>query len=243
MTLQMDSRIANKNRQNVAPLAVGLVAVLLGVLAFGKLMSLSRGTVRAEGLVRHAVGQNAQDPNNLKRHLADAKGVAEALKKKNLFVPPPPKTHPVKQVDGILGSEALIAGKWYKAGEKVGDAKIVAVGATEVKVEWDGKETAFAPMAAASAPPPPGGPPREPKKEPGPPSPKAAPSAVVVEKKAEPAAEDPLAWVGVPLSPQMREKLLAKWNEASDEQKEMIKERWGGMSDEEKQKALEEAGK
>ncbi len=60
-------------------------------------------------------------------------------------------------MSGILGDEVLINGKWYKAGDKVGDAKIVAIEAAQVRIEWEGKEKIFAPISAASAPNP-GGP-------------------------------------------------------------------------------------
>jgi len=52
------------------------------------------------------------------------------------------------------------------------------------------------------------------------------------------AEEDPLAWMGVELSPALRAKLLEKWNGLSDEEKEQMKDRWNNMSDEQKQQAV-----
>ncbi|MHC4742368.1 MAG: hypothetical protein ACYS8Z_10670, partial [Planctomycetota bacterium] len=74
--------------------------------------------------------------------------IANAIKKENLFVPVPPKRHPVSAVLGIMGAEALINGKWYKVGDRIGDAKVIAVEPTQVKIEWDGNEKWFAPIAS-----------------------------------------------------------------------------------------------
>jgi len=45
----------------------------------------------------------------------------------------------------------LFNGKWYKVGDKIGDAKIVAIEAAQVRIEWEGKEKIFAPISAASS--------------------------------------------------------------------------------------------
>ena len=72
-----------------------------------------------------------------------------------MFAPPIPKKHPVNkdQVLGILGSEVLINGKWYKTGDNVGDAKIVAITPIDVRIEWDGNEQVFIPFDAKGAAP------------------------------------------------------------------------------------------
>ncbi len=110
---------------------------------------VQRGRMQALG----SLGGSAGDPNRLKQSLGEAKKTVDSLKQNNLFIKAPPKQNPVKQVEGILGQEALIGGKWYKAGDKVADAKIIAVAATQVEVEWDGKKTSFAPITSVSAGP------------------------------------------------------------------------------------------
>ncbi|MEN6577388.1 MAG: hypothetical protein ABFD90_13680 [Phycisphaerales bacterium] len=222
------------------PLLLAAAAVLLGASAFAKVAGFYVERERMQGLA--GLTQAQRDPNGLKDCLSQAKKTADAIKQKNLFVKEPPKEHPVKQVDGILGNEAFIAGKWYKAGEKVGDAKIIEITSTYVKVEWDGKEQNFAPIGAA-----PSGPPSEPvakeaKKEPKPEEPK--PTVKVEAAKAptpEPVEEDDaLAWLGVKLSPRLRAALLEKWNGASDEEKAKAKEEWNRMSDSDKQQAIDQ---
>jgi hypothetical protein len=237
----MDSRAVSRNSWKTASVALGAAAVLLGVFTLVKAMSLAWGTGRAQGLVRSAVSRGNADPNSVQRHLQEAKSLADTLKQKNLFIKQPPKENPVKQVNGILGSEVLIGDKWYKEGEKVGDAKIVAIKPTEVKVEWDGKESTFSPMAAVSAAPKPPGPPAAgPKKEAGPAPAKPAPVEVAAAPPAPtPAPEDAFGWVGMSLSPQLKEKLLERWNKMSEEEKEAMKQKWNSMPEEQKRQTVE----
>ena len=109
-----------------------------------------------------------------------------------------------------------------------------------MEVEWDGKKTSFSPIGAAgSAARPPPTAPAAPKKEAGP-QPAKPPEAKVVKAEAPARREDdPLAWLGVKLSPKMRALLLEKWNNASPEEKEKGKEEWNKMSDEQKQQAVQ----
>jgi hypothetical protein len=212
--------------------------VLLGALALGKVAGfcVQRGRVGAVLLP----ARSGRDPNGLNRCLGEARKAAETLKQDNLFVKAPPKEQPVKQVEGILGAEALIGGKWYKVGDKIADAKIVAIAATQVEVEWDGKKTSFSPIASASARPP--GPPSVaagPRKEGGPPPVKPVEIPVSKVQTQPPTGDDPLAWIGVKLSPRLQAMFLEKWNKASPEEREKGKEQWNRMSDEEKQKAVD----
>ena len=139
-----------KEKEHLVPFALLGVSALLAVLTLVKVVDFFVTSSRAGSLVRKAVEQNKSD-DDVEKHLATAKAMADDLKKKNLFVPVPPKRNPVTVVLGILGDEALINGKWYKAGDSVGDAKVVAIEPTRVRIEWGGKETVFAPISAAVA--------------------------------------------------------------------------------------------
>jgi hypothetical protein len=229
----MQGSAIHRNRDRVS---YGLLAAaaLLGVFTVAKVAGfcVECGRMQAVG----ALAQSGHDPNRLKQSLGAARKTVDSLKQNNLFIKAPPKQSPVKQVEGILGAEALIGGKWYKAGDKVGDAKIIAVAATQVEVEWDGKKTSFSPIASVSAGPParpagPGGPPR---KEAGPQPPKS-PKAELVKPPSPPTGDDPLAWMGVKLSPKAREKFLQMWNSMPDDQKEEAKAKWNSMPEDEKQ--------
>jgi len=234
----MQSRAIHRNRARISR---GLLAAaaLLGVFTVAKVAGfcVQRGRMQAVG----TLAQSEHDPNRLKQSLGEAKKTVTALKQNNLFVKAPPKQNPVKQVEGILGGEVLIGGKWYKVGDKVADAKIVAIAATQVEVEWDGKKTSFSPIASVSAgpPAPPSAPAGAPKKEGGPQPPKP-PEAKVVKPPAPPTEDDPLAWMGVKLSPKVREKFLQMWNSMPDDQKEAAKDKWNSMPEDEKQKAMQQ---
>jgi hypothetical protein len=234
----MQVRAIHRNRDRISR---GLLAAaaLLGVFTVAKVAGfcVQCGRIRAVG----TLAQSEQDPNRLKQSLGEARKTVDSLKQNNLFVKASPKQNPVKQVEGILGREAFIGGKWYKVGDKIADAKIVAIAATRVEVEWDGKKTSFSPMASAGAKP--AGPPRAPvgappRKEAGP-QPAKPPEARVVKPPA-PAEDDPLAWMGVKLSPKARERFLQMWNSIPDDKKEEAKARWNGMSEDEKQKAIQQ---
>ena len=87
------------------------------------------------------------EPNevDLKGYVAKDQKVMDAMKADNLIAKAPPKTNPVTEVD-IIGQEALINGKLYKVGDMVGDAKITAITARDVTVEWNGASTTFSPI-------------------------------------------------------------------------------------------------
>ncbi len=227
-----------------------LSLVLLGIsllLAVGIVLKLGDflvGSARAEKLVGEAVAGSKADPNDKEKDklLAGPKEVADQLKKKNLFAPPPPKPkQPIKEVD-IIGDTVVIDGKFYKVGDKVQDATILEIAPTYVRIEWQGKEKILSPFDVKL-------PPEEKEKEDKrpekrekrkerKPEPKPSDQKVVAQPE-----EDPLAWMGVKLSDALRAKLLEKWNSMSDEEKERWKEQWNKMSDEQKEqmvKSMEE---
>jgi hypothetical protein len=224
-------------------IASGLIAVaaLFGALTLAKGASYFATGAETRGLVAEVGAQGRPDPNDTKVYVEQAKAAAEALKEKNLFVKKPPKQHPIKEVEGILGSEVLIAGKWYSVGAKIKDAEIVAIRPTEITVKWDGKEKTFAPLASGTGPSSSGGPRRPPEMR-GPPPPEQPRDSgpQKVEVTVEAGDDDPLAWMGVDLPASVKEKLLGHWNSLSDEQKAEAKEQWNNMSDEQKEEALEQ---
>jgi hypothetical protein len=125
------------------------VSVFLGILILIKVASFFVATARAENIAKEAVSQSKPNAKDTEKHFAAAVAIAGELKKNNLFAPPPPKQHPVKDVFGIMGDEALIGDRWYKAGDRIGDARIVAIEPTQVRIEWEGSEKVFMPISAS----------------------------------------------------------------------------------------------
>jgi hypothetical protein len=137
-----------KEKKELVSVVLLGVSAFLAVLILVKITGFFTAPAKAELLVKKAVAQNNTDANDMDKYFAKYKALANELKKNNLFAPPPPKQHPVKEVVGIFGDEVIIRGKLYKVGDKVGDAKIVAIEPTQVTIEWDGKKTTFAPFDA-----------------------------------------------------------------------------------------------
>jgi len=147
-----------KYRKELIPTVLLAIAVVCGVLILVKVTGFFVASARAQSVVKRALAQSESDSKVLEAQLAKSQPIAENLKKNNLFSPPPPKQHPVKDVFGILGDEVCINEKWYKVGDRVADAKIKAIGPTSVTIEWDGKEQVFYPIQAVVAEAPkPGG--------------------------------------------------------------------------------------
>lgn len=216
----MNMDYLKQNKHLARPVLLG-VSVVLAALTAAKLWDYRSTSARAQSIVAKAVDQDRAEPDLLKKNLAEFAKIAEALKKKNLFVPPAAKRHPVSSVLGIMGNEALVNGKWYKVGDKISDAEIVAVEPTLVKIKWGGKVKSFSPIGAAvaAAPKPVArvaeAPKAKGKKE----------KPVKSDGKAKKAIEfasgkkDPLAWMGTDLPSKLRGKLLKMWNNASEEQR------------------------
>jgi hypothetical protein len=230
--MRLDDLKEKKELMTIALLSVSVVsAVLIVVKVTGSLGA----SAKAEEMVRQAIDCSEPDAKNLTAQLGKFKKDADALKKQNLFSPPQPRQNPVKAVLGIFGDEALINGRWYKAGSKVADAKILAVGPTSVTVEWDGETKVFSPIDAGSSSGP-SGPSRSGSlaTSRGASSTKTGLPQMVVTKSASgmkpPAADDP-----------MLKKMSQTYENMSDSQKEKFKkamaksaERYGQMSSEEK---------
>jgi len=166
----------NVHRDKAKPLTKILcaVAALLGALIFLKIAGFFVSTSQARVLGSQADAAGAGG-NDLKKLLAQTKAAAEELKKRNLFVLAAPKQFPVSDVLGIMGQEALINGKWYKVGDSVAEARIVAIEPTKVKVVWNGQEKEFSPITSGGA----GGRPDQPGAMGGRPGPGGAPKMVV----------------------------------------------------------------
>ena len=160
-----------ENKRKLLLVILLTIAVLSGVLILAKAIGFFISSARAERIVKQATAWSKSDPNVVENQVARFKLIAEDLKEKNLFWPSI-KEHPVKAVLGIFGDEAYIDGKWYKAGDMVRDAKIVAIDAASVTTEWEGEKKVFCPIDA-DGPPTQGGP----KSRPGIPAPKRAAAA------------------------------------------------------------------
>jgi hypothetical protein len=189
------------------------VAGLLGALLLLVVARYFAATADAARIVARSTGSMLARSDVASK--VEDKSVIEGLKKNNLFAPPGSRQHPVKEVIGILGDEALIDGRWYKQGDRVGEARIVAIGPTRVRIEWDGQEKDFEPIASSGAGGPDRGGPAQARGG-GPPVP---PGAVSRAGTSSP-AERP----GGPLSPDERSRLREQWANMSPEERQKYRQ-------------------
>ena len=133
--------------------ALFVASVVLVALTVTKVSGYMTSSGQITKAVKTAKAQNGNDEETVKTLLAKGREAADGLKKKNMFAPPPPKPNP-PVCFGIIGSSAIINGKEYKAGDKVGAAEIISVGTKEVVIKWDDKEMKLIPFAVNNASPP-----------------------------------------------------------------------------------------
>lgn len=227
--------ILNKN-EFTSKLMLGLSAVFCLIMLV-KVCGFLAGSIKTGILVKQALAQSCTDPNETEKYFITPGKLAANLKEKNLFVTAKPQVNPIKEVSGILGNEVLINNKWYKVGDKIADARIIAIEPARVKIRWKDTEKYFAPMASADIPSP---------GKKGPPA--VAPNPVINNAAEKPTAaptpqpvqeDDPLAWMGVTLSEKVRAMFLKQWNTLTDEQKEKHKEEWNKIPDGQKQQIVD----
>ena len=230
--------------------SLGMI-ILAAVILVWTLARVATAILTAKGnteIISELIAQNQPEPNRLKEHLGHYQEFADGLQKKNLFTEPPKPPQPPKQCTAILGDEAFVDGKWVKVGDTVGaGAKVVAIEAALVKLDWKGKEIILAPIKiASSSRPGPSrsrapAPPRQNKpKRPRPENHNPKPSEPLPVAQAQPVQEDdPLAWLGVEIPASVREKLIQMLGKIPEEHKGKMKEQWANMSKEQKQQAVD----
>ncbi|MHC4475206.1 MAG: hypothetical protein ACYTEL_06160 [Planctomycetota bacterium] len=126
-------------KEPVSLVLLGLSAVL-GLVILVRIAGFFVTSARAEKLIEDAAALSKPDPNDTEKYFAESKEIADKLKKKNLFAPPPKKENPVKGVSMIITNEAFINGKWHKVGDKIGDAEVLEIKPTSVKIKWESEE-------------------------------------------------------------------------------------------------------
>lgn len=233
-------KVDNKNNMNFLPRVLLLLSLLLAGAAGRKYVIFQMDKDAMPERINNTVSGGDPNEGTIKSMQAKYNEAASKLKKKNPFDPTPKNKNPISKVMAIMGNEAMIKDKWYKAGDKIGDAIIIAVEPTQIRVKWDGKETTIAPIASAieyAAVKKP-----EKKEETQDEKNEVEKQEVEGTEPIEAAAveEDILAWMGVTMSAELRAKILEKWNEMSDEEKEQAKAQWSQMSDEQKQQAVDQ---
>ena len=140
-----------RGKGQLASVLLFAASALFAVWIFVELAGVFTIPAKAEQLIQDAMARTELDEKEKDKYFAKSREIVEQLKKKNAFAPPAKKQHPVEQVTGILGDEVLIKDKWYKLGDRVADARIVAIEPAQVRIEWEGNEKVFAPISSGSS--------------------------------------------------------------------------------------------
>jgi len=196
-------------------------SLLLAALSFLRVAMFVGTTTEARLLARRFTPQIQPTASQIQEKPVESQALVARLKKKNLFTPPPSREHPVKDVAGILGNEAFIGGRWYRCHDKIGEATIVYIGPTQVRIEWDGKEKTFAPIQGGS----PAG-----AKRPEP--------AVLPEKKQKPRHASVVVTSQPAVPPWWSKIPFQKLSTQEQEKLQRLRERWFDMSEQEQQDAM-----
>jgi hypothetical protein len=136
-----------KEKQGLISISLFWFSAALGILILVKLGGFFVSSASAVRLVDDALAQSKPDANDAKKYLDKFREIADELKKKNMFAPPPPKPGwPVSSVQAILGDTAFINGDWRNVGDDIGGAKVLEIRPTYVKLVWEEKEKNFSPF-------------------------------------------------------------------------------------------------
>ena len=140
----MNTDFIKNNLHYVTKVLFGVSAAVV-ILTVAKGSAYVKSSARIETAVETAKAQKANDQETVNKLLATGRDAADALKKKNMFANPPAKPNP-PICYGIIGSSAIINGKQYKVGDKIGTAEVLAVGTKDVTIMWDDREMKLVPF-------------------------------------------------------------------------------------------------
>jgi hypothetical protein len=138
--------VRTKQDQKMVRILLSVLTVFLAVCIFTKVWTFV-AAVRAPRRVAEATVRESTTLHGVtEKSSPSGSDPPKQLTQKNVLVPRPPKQNPIVEVTGILGSEAFINGRWCKVGDTIGEARVLAVEATVVKVLWDGQTLAYSPI-------------------------------------------------------------------------------------------------
>jgi hypothetical protein len=139
-----------KEKKELISIALLGVSAVLAILILYLMTDFFTVSARAENVVKTALEQINTEDQDVEQYFTKDRKIAEGLTRNNLFTPPAPIEHPVKEVRAIFGNQVLIDNRWYGEGQTIpGDAKIIAIEPTQVSIEWNGRQRFFRPIDAS----------------------------------------------------------------------------------------------
>jgi len=145
-----------KNKKRHIPKTLMCLSGLLALLIGAKVSAFVINSNQIPEKIALALNSPGRSEKNIKKYQLKYTEATDALKKKNLFMPPvAKKKNPVTRVTAVLGDEVYIADKWYKVGDKINDAEITGIMPNEVTIVWNEKESKLKPFDSVVLAPPP----------------------------------------------------------------------------------------
>ena len=128
---------------------LGLAMLMTGLTA-AELIKITHGTDQDALITKEALDQIRSGKGTAQRYLAQYQKAADKLARRNMFVPPPDGFEPPGDCTAIFGDEARIGERWVKAGDTIGNTKVLEVGPTAVTLLWEGKKITRSPILVAA---------------------------------------------------------------------------------------------
>ena len=128
-----------------------LVLIVLVLLTAGRVYTFAAASKDIPKQIELAKSSGNITDEIKNKNIQKHKDTAQALQKAPLFTPvatPPKPQLPV--CTSILGDRAFIGGKFYEVDQEVNGAKILRIGANEVTIMWEEKETKLVPFAVSN---------------------------------------------------------------------------------------------
>jgi len=226
------------NRQTIEK---GLVCFLV-FLCLGVTVKIVGGLLQKHsiaGTVHESMEFLETQNSKAKEYMETYAKKVETLKQKGAFCPEN-KEPPPPQVAGILGDSVLMGGKWCKVDEEHAGAKVLKIEPTQVTILWQGKEMKLAPLLASI---PNNSDSKQKTKDK---QPETVQANNGPEGNTEPIAvqqtqDDPLAWLGMEISAELRAFLLKLFDLMGADKLEEAKQEWANLSEEQKKQRMDEA--
>ena len=146
----MTLKITEKNALYVRK-TLWLALLVLVLLTASRVYTYAAASKNIPKRIEMAKNAGEIDKEIIDKNVKHHKDMASQLKKSPLFTPVATAHKPSLPVcTSILGDRALINGKFYTIGQEVNGAKIINIGANDVTVMWEEKETKLVPFAVSN---------------------------------------------------------------------------------------------
>ncbi len=213
--------------------------IIFAGLLFAKMVGFLVTSAATEQMLEQNISQSNSDSRDYTIE-DDSQKIAQALIENNMFMPPERRDCPIKDVNGIMGDEVLIWGQWYKVGDSVGDAIILEVGASYAKVKWRDTirtlELSKEVPAVFARQPSRGGMGTAPVLN----QIARIPQTGVTPQINGPVQQDSLAWMGVQLTTDQRQKLETLFSRVPEQLRSVMQQQWTNMPEAERTRNLQQ---